>query len=379
MSLNEVLERGQRVTLASKERGTIISKNNNFGFPLWEIKLDNGKIVSEARYRFDVDEPVSSASPPTVPEELFDLFQSELYDSTSDHEMPTVLPDLPPLPTTSLYPVAQSSSTQSESEISMKSPAPGTKSKETTKNVRQFVDVNDEAVDLFIANQENKGTARKTLSDIRTLTQFLEKKNEKREIENIPPKELNNYLSQFFISARKSDGAEYEPSTLKGQFCSFNRHLKRHDYGHDLNKSIEFSKTRDALTAKQVELKKMGKGNGAGKADVLSDADIEALFNSGELGLSNPSSLLHTVWFFNTIYFGLRGVSEHYQMKWGDVKLCKDHLGNEYLQMNERNTKTRTGVDVKNKREIPQRAWANKMINPSVLWRRLSSTNQNVQ
>lgn len=27
--------------------------------------------------------------------------------------------------------------------------------------------------------------------------------------------------------------------------------------------------------------------------------------------------------------------------------------------MNERNTKTRTGTDVKNKREIPQRAWAN--------------------
>jgi hypothetical protein len=34
-----------------------------------------------------------------------------------------------------------------------------------------------------------------------------------------------------------------------------------------------------------------------------------------------------------------------------------DH--NEYLQRNERNTKTRTGTDVKNKREIPQRAWAN--------------------
>ena len=27
--------------------------------------------------------------------------------------------------------------------------------------------------------------------------------------------------------------------------------------------------------------------------------------------------------------------------------------------MKERNTKTRTGTDVKNKREIPQRAWAN--------------------
>jgi hypothetical protein len=103
----------------------------------------------------------------------------------------------------------------------------------------------------------------------------------------------------------------------------------------------------------------MGKGNGSNKPDVLTDEDVDAFFNSGQLGLSNSTSLLHTVWFFNTVYFGLRGVTEHYQMRWGDVKLCKDHLGNEYLQMNERNTKTRTGADVKNKGEIPQRAWAN--------------------
>ena len=91
----------------------------------------------------------------------------------------------------------------------------------------------------------------------------------------------------------------------------------------------------------------------------LPDADIDALFSSGQLGLSNPTALLHTVWFCNTVYFGLRGVTEHYQMRWGDVKLCKDHKNNEYIQMNERNTKTRTGTDVKNKREIPQRAWIN--------------------
>ncbi|CAG2229691.1 unnamed protein product [Mytilus edulis] len=74
-----------------------------------------------------------------------------------------------------------------------------------------------------------------------------------------------------------------------------------------------------------VDLKKMGKENGTGKADVLTDADIDALFSSGQLGLSNPTALLHTVWFCNTVYFGLRGVTEHYQMRWGDVKLCKDH------------------------------------------------------
>jgi hypothetical protein len=54
MSLNEFLERGQRVRLLSGEKEIIIGENDNFEFPLWEIKLENGKILTEARYRFDV-------------------------------------------------------------------------------------------------------------------------------------------------------------------------------------------------------------------------------------------------------------------------------------------------------------------------------------
>jgi hypothetical protein len=42
MSLNEALERGQRVRLLSGENGIRIGKNENFEFPLWEIKLENG-------------------------------------------------------------------------------------------------------------------------------------------------------------------------------------------------------------------------------------------------------------------------------------------------------------------------------------------------
>jgi hypothetical protein len=77
MPLNEVLERGQRVRLLSGEKGITIGKNENSEFPLWEIKLENGKILTEARYRFDVltepevsNDPGNSDSPPTVPEEL---------------------------------------------------------------------------------------------------------------------------------------------------------------------------------------------------------------------------------------------------------------------------------------------------------------------
>ena len=104
MSLSEVLERGQRVRLLSGEKGIIIGKNENF--PLWEIKLENGKILTEERYRFDVlaepevlNDPGNSDSPPTEPEELMHLFQFEIYES-DDSDMPivSVLPDLSPSP-----------------------------------------------------------------------------------------------------------------------------------------------------------------------------------------------------------------------------------------------------------------------------------------
>jgi len=55
--------------------------------------------------------------------------------------------------------------------------------------------------------------------------QFLNEKEENREIQNIPP-ELNELLSQFFYSLRKSDGTEYEPRSLRGMICSFDRVLK---------------------------------------------------------------------------------------------------------------------------------------------------------
>jgi hypothetical protein len=39
-------------------------------------------------------------------------------------------------------------------------------------------------------------------------------------------------------------------------------------------------------------------------------------------------------------------------MKWGDVKLCTTNTGTEYLQYSERVTKTRTGANPGNTREV---------------------------
>ena len=63
------------------------------------------------------------------------------------------------------------------------------------------------------------------------LPEFLNSKSESRtDEEKILPKELNEYLSKFIVAVRRKDGEDFEPSSLRGQICSFNRHLKACKY-----------------------------------------------------------------------------------------------------------------------------------------------------
>lgn len=79
MYFKEILHRGQKVKL---QEGTI----TNFGFLMWEIQLQNGKIQTEARYRFDVvEEPPTNSPELDAYEELLTLFQNEINNKNYDH------------------------------------------------------------------------------------------------------------------------------------------------------------------------------------------------------------------------------------------------------------------------------------------------------
>ena len=80
----------------------------------------------------------------------------------------------------------------------------------------------DVSVEDFISEQENESTKKKTLQNVAVLQQFLASKNEERKLEEIPPEELNEYLSEFIITVRTKDKQEeYEPSSLRGFIASF--------------------------------------------------------------------------------------------------------------------------------------------------------------
>ena len=118
-------------------------------------------------------------------------------------------------------------------------------------------------------------------------TFLLENCHESREIEKIPTTELDSYLSQFVLAARTKTGRDYELSSLCGILASVDRHLSHSNYGKTIFKDIDFKKTRDALKAKQKQLKRHGLGNRPKATTALMDNEIEMLFDKKLLGLSS--------------------------------------------------------------------------------------------
>ena len=184
----------------------------------------------------------------------------------------------------------------------------------------RFVNL-DESIETFIEKQCNQNTISKTHRDSELLKKFLASENEGREIHNIEPKVLNDYISAFIVKVRKQDGGEYEPTTLRSFISSFDRFLQKKNYPTTIIDGAEFRKTRDSLAAKQRELKKERKGNKPKAARALTDEEVDILYGLNLLGSANGEALLNTVWLNNTQHFGLRGCQEHRDMKWGDVEL----------------------------------------------------------
>ena len=115
--------------------------------------------------------------------------------------------------------------------------------------------------------------------DLKLVKKFLvEERHEIREIEKIPPTELDSYLTQFVLAARTKTEKDFEPSSPRGILASVERHLSRSSYGKTIFKDNGLTKTRDALKAKQKQLKWHGLGNRPKATTALTDDEIEILF-----------------------------------------------------------------------------------------------------
>jgi len=214
-------------------------------------------------------------------------------------------------------------------------------------------------VDSFINEQRKKNTVKSTASHVQNAQRWLfDNKRETRLIEFIPPSHLNDFLAEMFISIRKTNGEDYEPSTLESLKNSLERHLKEKNYPHSL-KDRMFDKCIKALNAKKVQLKKAGLGRLPNRSSHLDPEDEDKMFEAGVFGKATPKALQTTLFYFFGKMFGLRARDEARQLKVGDIELRRTLDGKKYIQFHERCTKTRDGSNTKNRRETLPKIYSN--------------------
>lgn len=80
----------------------------------------------------------------------------------------------------------------------------------------RFVDVKFEEVETLITNQINSNTIKKILREVNLIRKFIKgMKNEHFDVHEFPCNELDQLIVMFVLSVRKTDGQEYEPSSLR--------------------------------------------------------------------------------------------------------------------------------------------------------------------
>lgn len=206
--------------------------------------------------------------------------------------------------------------------------------------------------DAYIQSKKAKNTLKCTDNAIRTFRKWLDKNGETLDIENIEKIQLNKYLCGFLMLLKKDDGSDYEPGSILSIHRGIERFLKNRNYEESIITGKTFEKSREVLAAKMKELKESGKGNKPNKSSPLTAEEEELLWSSGQLGDQAGAQLQNTLYFLFTKGFGFRGVHESRQLCFGDISIQHDGT-NEYLEFNERITKTRNGKSSTNLRPFP--------------------------
>ncbi|CAG5123116.1 unnamed protein product [Candidula unifasciata] len=222
--------------------------------------------------------------------------------------------------------------------------------------------IDDPLVGVPASAMENKNTHRKTGADMRILTAYMRSLNEMRLPEAIPPTELDKYLSSFFLVVRKADGSEYEPCSLRAMLASIERYLRFKNYPLSLTRDSAFSNMRNVLKLKQQTLRSIGKGqktpSEVSPSSLAREGKIAHLFKSQEMGPYTPSSVVFTLCFYFCMYLRLRKSTENKKLLWGDIILCKDESGREFLTFSSQMLRRAQGSSKMNVRQRNYRVWA---------------------
>ncbi|XP_067657399.1 uncharacterized protein [Haliotis asinina] len=197
------------------------------------------------------------------------------------------------------------------------------------------------------------GTQVLVRNSVNQFKRFLfEKYQEDFDLVSCTPEKLNMLLLDYLREARKVDGGELKGRSLKCVQERLDIFLKDAGYPYSITKDKEFQLSRDYLKKKITEDGKIV----SPKHSPVDSNDIELLFQTGQLGGHSLETLINSMWFLNSKFFGLRGPAYHVDLKWGDIVLKTNPEGHEYL---ERKLNNAFSLKVYAKPDNPSRCFVN--------------------
>ena len=163
----------------------------------------------------------------------------------------------------------------------------------------RFIKVDPIDTRILVESQRNENTRRMTESHLRLFRQWLQTKDERRNLEEIEADKLDLYIAQFILGVRKSGYSgksndfehEYEPQTLSAMHSSIHRYLGAHGYLMNIKTDERFRHSRDVLSAKMKQLKSIGKGNKPNASQPFTDNELATFTTLQLLGTSEINCL----------------------------------------------------------------------------------------
>ena len=194
----------------------------------------------------------------------------------------------------------------------------------------------EDELEAFKENMASENTQKGTSTAVRRLRSwYLAKYKTELNLNSISKAEAPQLLKHVFVEIRKTkkddEGKEYEPRSLQTYRNGLRRYFLQRPCSpaadnFDNEKNKEFDEVANMLSAKKKDLKRKGLGNKLNAAQPLEEDEIEKIWSTEALGLKNPCSLLHLVWWHSVTHLGMRAFKEQYDSLIEDFTVTNQYV-----------------------------------------------------
>lgn len=198
---------------------------------------------------------------------------------------------------------------------------------------KRFASFNDDEFNDIVINKDAENTKKSTKQATTIFREYLSEKSLPVDFESLDKQTLAKILGKFYVEARKANGENYKTATLNAIRAGINRHLKSEYECTDLIdiiKDSEFVKANEAYKAAIVELKKIGKGD-VKHHEIITDNDLQKLYDSAVFDQNSPSGLQDKVWFELMLFICRRGRENLRDLKKDHFVIETDENGRQYV------------------------------------------------